>query len=152
MDKIDEKILEELQKNAKISMKELAEIVHLSSPAVIERVRKLEDNHTIEGYHASVSLKKLDRNIMALILFESKDCKALSHFCNNHPDVMECYRVAGEISYIAKVATHSVESLERFIDEAMKYGTPSTNIVLSSHEKKVRSQYKVENLKVVEEI
>ncbi|MGG2094984.1 Lrp/AsnC family transcriptional regulator [Bacillus sp. S13(2024)] len=141
MDKIDERIVSELQKNAKISMKDLAEIVHLSSPAVIERVRKLEDNHTIEGYHASVSLKKLDRNIMALILFKTKECKALMNFCHNHPDVLECYRVAGEISYIAKVATHSVESLEMFIDEAMKYGNPSTNIVLSSHVKKVRSKY-----------
>ncbi|UNK20739.1 Lrp/AsnC family transcriptional regulator [Paenibacillus sp. N3/727] len=141
MDNIDQTILSELQKNSKISMKDLAEIVHLSSPAVIERVRKLEDNHTIEGYHASVSLQKLDRNIMALILFESKDCKALASFCHNHPDVLECYRVAGEISYIAKVATHSVESLEIFIDEAMEYGSPSTNIVLSSHVKKVISSY-----------
>ncbi|OAB41101.1 Lrp/AsnC family transcriptional regulator [Paenibacillus antarcticus] len=141
MDMIDERILTELQKNAKISMKDLAEIVHLSSPAVIERVRKLEDNDTIEGYHASVSLQQLGRNIVALILFESKDCKALAHFCNHHPDVLECYRVAGEISYIAKVATHSVESLEIFIDESMKYGTPSTNIVLSSNEKKVRTTY-----------
>jgi Lrp/AsnC family leucine-responsive transcriptional regulator len=132
MDMIDERILTELQKNAKISMKDLAEIVHLSSPAVIERVRKLEDNDTIEGYHASVTLQQLGRNIVALILFESKDCKALAHFCNHHPDVLEW-----EISYIAKVATHSVESLEIFIDESMKYGTPSTNIVLSSNEKKV---------------
>ncbi|CAM4088374.1 AsnC family transcriptional regulator [Bacillus manliponensis] len=141
MDTVDQMIVNELQKNAKISMKDLAKIVHLSPPAVIERVRKLEDNGTIEGYHASIALKKLDRHIVALILFESKDCKALSNFCNNHPDVLECYRVAGEISYIAKVATHSVETLEIFIDEAMKYGTPSTNIVLSSHKKEVRTSY-----------
>ncbi|MCT4571901.1 Lrp/AsnC ligand binding domain-containing protein, partial [Bacillus thuringiensis] len=52
-------------------------------------------------------------------------------------DVLECYRVAGEISYIVKIATHSVESLEQFIDDSMQYGTPSTNIVLSSYEKKI---------------
>lgn len=51
--------------------------------------------------------------------------------------MLECYRVAGEVSYIAKLATHSVESLEQFIDDTMQYGTPSTNIVLSSHDKKV---------------
>jgi Lrp/AsnC family transcriptional regulator, leucine-responsive regulatory protein len=137
MDQIDKKIVGLLQANAKISMKDLAEAVHLSSPSVIERVRKLEDQQIIEGYHAHVSLKKINRPISAFILFKSTDCKALANFCNNHPDVLECYRVAGEISYIVKLATHSVESLEQFIDESMQYGTPSTNIVLSSHEKKI---------------
>lgn len=137
MDTIDENIVKILQANAKISMKDLAEAVHLSAPSVTERVRKLEDQQIIEGYHAHVSLKKMNRPISALILFESKDCKLLAKFCHNHPDVLECYRVAGEISYIVKLATFSVESLEQFIDDSMQYGTPSTNIVLSSFEKKV---------------
>ncbi|AVK84957.1 AsnC family transcriptional regulator [Lysinibacillus sp. B2A1] len=137
MDKIDTDILLQLQQNAKISMKELAASVHLSSPAVIERVKKLEEQGMIEGYSTKVNLKKLQRTIQAIILFKSIDCKSLSDFCNAHPDVLECYRVAGEISYIVKLATYSVETLERFIDEAMPYGTPSTNIVLSSTEKKV---------------
>lgn len=137
MDQIDKNIVMILQSNAKISMKDLAEAVHLSSPSVTERVRKLEEQQIIEGYHAHVSLKKMNRPITALILFESKDCKSLANFCHNHPDVLECYRVAGEISYIVKIATYSVESLEQFIDDSMQYGTPSTNIVLSSHEKKI---------------
>lgn len=57
MDQIDKKIVELLQSNAKISMKDLAESVHLSSPSVTERVRKLEEQQIIEGYHAHVSLK-----------------------------------------------------------------------------------------------
>lgn len=144
MDQVDKNIVRELQLNAKISMKELAEVVHLSSPAVIERVRKLEERQVIAGYHAHVDLKKIDRHISAIILFESKDCKALADFCHKHPDVLECYRVAGEISYIVKLATNSVESLEKFIDASMPYGTPSTNIVLSSHEKKVMDPFFVE--------
>lgn len=144
MDQIDKKIVRILQSNAKISMKDLAEAVHLSSPSVTERVRKLEEQQVIEGYHAHVSLKKMNRLISALILFESKDCKSLADFCHNHPDVLECYRVAGEISYIVKLATNSVESLERFIDESMQYGTPSTNIVLSSHEKKIIDPFTIE--------
>ncbi|MFP3378513.1 Lrp/AsnC family transcriptional regulator [Bacillus sp. SIMBA_069] len=137
MDQIDKKIVGLLQSNAKISMKDLAEAVHLSSPSVTERVRKLEEQQIIEGYHARVSLKKINRPISALILFKSTNCKSLSNFCYNHPDVIECYRVAGEISYIVKLATYSVESLEKFIDDSMQYGTPSTNIVLSSHEKQI---------------
>ncbi|MGE7112763.1 Lrp/AsnC family transcriptional regulator [Lysinibacillus sp. NPDC047702] len=146
MDQIDTEILLQLQRNAKISMKELAASVHLSSPAVIERVKKLEEQGMIEGYKAKVNLKKIQRTIQAIILFKSIDCKSLSDFCNAHPDVLECYRVAGEISYIVKLATYSVETLERFIDEAMPYGTPSTNIVLSSTEKTVIAPFFNENL------
>lgn len=57
MDQIDTDILLQLQRNAKISMKELAASVHLSSPAVIERVKKLEEQGMIEGYKAKVNLK-----------------------------------------------------------------------------------------------
>ncbi|RKJ40675.1 Lrp/AsnC family transcriptional regulator, partial [Butyricicoccus sp. 1XD8-22] len=129
MDTIDYEIIKHLQLNAKISMKELASYVHLSAPAVTERVKKLEEQNIIEGYYTELNLKSLNRTIVALILFKSTDCKKLSKFCNSHPDVLECYRVAGEISYIVKVATSSVETLEQFIDQAMPYGTPSTNIV-----------------------
>ncbi|QDQ02925.1 Lrp/AsnC family transcriptional regulator [Lysinibacillus fusiformis] len=145
MDQIDTEILMQLQRNAKISMKELAAKVHLSSPAVIERVKKLEEQGTIEGYNAKVNLKKMNRSIQAIILFKSIDCKSLSNFCHAHPDVLECYRVAGEISYIVKIATYSVKTLERFIDEAMPFGTPSTNIVLSSAKKAVIAPFSEEN-------
>jgi len=141
MDQIDTEILRQLQLNAKISMKELASIVHLSSPAVIERVKKLEEQGVIEGYTTKVNLKNMERSIQAIVLFKSIDCKSLSNFCNAHPDVLACYRVAGEISYIVKLATYSVETLEQFIDEAMPYGTPSTNIVLSSSEKSMILPY-----------
>lgn len=131
MDLVDLKIVELLQKNAKISMKEMAQIVHLSAPAVTERVRKMEEQNIIEGYRAQLNMKEIGRFIQAIILFESKDCKGLAKFCEQHEDVLACYRVAGEISYIAHVATPSVETLEQFIDASMPYGTPSTNIVLS---------------------
>ena len=134
MDSIDYKILEQLEQNAKTSIKEIASQVHLSPPAVAERVKKLEEQQIIVGYQANINLDKLDRPIVALILFKSADCKSLAHFCHNHPDVLECYRVAGEISYIAKIATSSVKTLEAFIDQSLPYGTPSTNIVLSAHE------------------
>ncbi|MFJ5624032.1 Lrp/AsnC family transcriptional regulator [Peribacillus loiseleuriae] len=137
MDHIDYEILKNLQQNAKMLMKDIASHVHLSAPAVAERVKKLEEQHVIEGYQTKINLNKLDRSIVALILFKSTNCKNLAQFCHTHPDVIECYRVAGEISYIAKVATNSVETLENFIDQAMPFGTPSTNIVLSAYEKKI---------------
>lgn len=134
MDTIDYKILQQLEKNAKITTKELAEHVHLSAPAVAERVKKLEDQQVIKGYRTELDHKQLDRGVMAIVLFKSSNCQKLAEFCYNHPDVLACYRVAGEISYIVKVAMSSIEKLEEFIDQAMPYGTPSTNIVLSGRE------------------
>lgn len=133
MDYIDQAILKLLEKNAKITTKEVASHVHLSAPAVAERIKKLEEQQIITGYETILDLKKLERTIVALVLFKSSDCKKLAEFCHTHPDVLECYRVAGEISYIVKVATESVETLEQFIDLAMPFGTPSTNIILSGH-------------------
>ncbi|KGR85403.1 Lrp/AsnC family transcriptional regulator [Lysinibacillus odysseyi] len=137
MDTIDYEILKQLERNAKCTTKEIASHVHLSPPAVAERIKKLEEQEIITGYYASIDFKKLDRPIVALVLFKSSDCKKLSAFCCSHPDVLECYRVAGEISYIVKIATQSVETLEQFIDQAMPYGTPSTNIVLSGQKNMV---------------
>ncbi|HDH6132236.1 Lrp/AsnC family transcriptional regulator [Mammaliicoccus sciuri] len=134
MDQIDYMILKQLQHNAKTSIKEIASQVHLSAPSVAERVKKLEEQGVIVGYQAKINLKKIECPIVALILFKSADCKSLASFCYTHPDVIECYRVAGEISYIAKIATSSVETLEAFIDQALPFGIPSTNIVLSAHE------------------
>ncbi|MFP3845677.1 Lrp/AsnC family transcriptional regulator [Priestia filamentosa] len=134
MDLIDKTILHELQLNAKISMKELAQKIYLSPPSTIERVRKLEEKGIIKGYKAIIDAEKLNKNITAFVLFETTKCKDLVEFCSQHPDVIEYYRVAGQISYIARVCTESVHTLEEFIDQAMMYGTPSTNIVLSSNE------------------
>ena len=145
MDSVDRQIVDSLQKNGKISMKELAEQVHMSPPSVIERVRKLEERGMLTGYHASVSYKALNRPIQALILFKTTDCRALAIFCQQHPDVLECHRVAGEISYIVKLATHSVETLELFIDETMAFGAPSTNIILSSYESESIDYYQEES-------
>ena len=140
MDSIDYQILQQLEKNAKITTKELAQHVHLSAPAVAERIKKLEEQYVIKGYSTELDLKQLDRSIVAIVLFKSSNCKKLAEFCYSHPDVLSCYRVAGEISYIVKVATVSIEKLEEFIDAAMPYGTPSTNIVLSVRENSILSK------------
>lgn len=136
MDAIDLKLLALLQENAKMSVKELAKAVFLSAPATAERIKKLEEQEIIEGYGTRLNLKKIGRDIQAIVLFETMDCKALAAFCEAHPDVLTCYRVAGAISYIAHVATPSVETLEQFIDASMAYAKPSTNIVLSCSSKK----------------
>ncbi|MFD0048005.1 Lrp/AsnC family transcriptional regulator [Actinomycetes bacterium NPDC127524] len=132
MDHLDQKIIYQLQEDARISMTELGHRINLSVPAVKERVKKLEDKGVITGYRAVINPEKIQKYVTAFILFDSKRCKAFREFCSGHPEVIECHRLAGQYSYLVKVVTESVHTLEDFIDEAMEYGQPSTLINLSS--------------------
>ncbi|WP_404448194.1 Lrp/AsnC family transcriptional regulator [Sutcliffiella horikoshii] len=132
MDEIDQSILRHLQENARMSMTELGKRVGLSTPATNERVKKLEDKEVIKGYRAIVDPEKLDKNVTAFILFDTKQGKKFRDFCKVHPVVVECHRLAGQYSYLVKVVGQSVKELEEFIDATLPFGEPSTLIKLSS--------------------
>jgi Lrp/AsnC family transcriptional regulator, leucine-responsive regulatory protein len=132
MDEIDQNILFQLQENGRISMTELGKRVGLSTPATNERVKKLEDKEVIKGYKAIIDPEKLNKNVTAFILFDTKQGKKFRDFCKEHPIVVECHRLAGQFSYLVKVVTESVKILEEFIDATLPFGEPSTLIKLSS--------------------
>lgn len=135
MDEIDYQILHHLAKDARISIKKLSELVSLSAPSVKERITKMEKQGIIRGYTTDINLKKLGRSIKAYILFETTNCKAFREFCQQESVVLECHRLAGKYSYLVHIMTKDMETLEEFIDKSMKYGSSSTHIVFSSHEK-----------------
>lgn len=132
MDELDRDILKNLLFNSRISMTELGRTIGLSAPSVTERIKKLEEKEVIKGYTAVIDYKKLNKSITAFVLFDTDKCKEFVEFCSTYPDVMECHRLAGQYSYLVKVITEDVLSLEKFIDLTMKYGKSSTLIVLSS--------------------
>ncbi|WP_085994179.1 Lrp/AsnC family transcriptional regulator [Oceanobacillus senegalensis] len=132
MDEIDQSILIQLQENARISMTELGKKIGLSTPATNERVKKLKDKGVIKGYRAIIDPKKLDKDVTAFILIDTKQGKKFREFCKEHPVVVECHRLAGQYSYLVKVVTESVNILEEFIDATLPFGEPSTLIKLSS--------------------
>ncbi|MBS8266588.1 Lrp/AsnC family transcriptional regulator [Mesobacillus boroniphilus] len=132
MDQVDFNIIHYLQEDGRMSMTELGKRVGLSIPAVKERVKRLEENGTIIGYRAVLNPNKVNKHVLAFILFDTKRCKEFREFCIQHPMVVECHRLAGQYSYLVKVLADSVEILEDFIDASMQYGHPSTLINLSS--------------------
>ncbi|MED1900066.1 Lrp/AsnC family transcriptional regulator [Bacillus thuringiensis] len=132
MDHIDQEILHILQEDGRISMTELGKMVNLSTPAVKERVKKLEDKNIITAYRAVINPEKLNKNVTAFVLFESKKCQQFRSFCKENPMVLECHRLAGQYSYFVKIVTESMQHLEEFIDASMEFGHPSTLINLSS--------------------
>ena len=134
MDKIDRKIIELLQTNARYSLKYLAEQVYLSTPAVSARIEKLEESGIIKGYSVVVDKFKLGFNITAFVSVEviSKDKEEFYSYVNSCPNIIECSCITGKYSILLKVVYHTTMELDAFIDELQKFGNTETQIVFSS--------------------
>ena len=134
LDKIDRKIITELQKNARIPLKVLAEKVFLSSPAVSARMERLEKEGVLTGYHAEVDPLKLGYHIQAFIDVEVEPVQKAEFYpyIQAIPNVLECNCVTGQFSMLLKVAFESTIELDAFIGGLQKFGRTSTQIVFST--------------------
>jgi len=136
LDRISWKIIEELQHNARISWAELGRRVGLTTPAVAERVHRLEKMGVIRGFHADISLERLGMPILIFVRLSMAGSELLVRTFQQQvktwDEVIECHRVTGSDSFIVKANVVSMEHLEKFIDRLGHYGTTSTATVLSS--------------------
>ncbi len=134
IDEIDWKILEELQKDARTSYAELSRRIGLTTPAIIERIRKLEDAHIITGYRAEIDTAKVGLPITAFVRMSISgvDYSHIVEVAKESREVLECHRGTGGDSFILKVAVESIEHLQVIIDKLTPYGITTTSIVLSS--------------------
>lgn len=134
IDEIDKKILTELQQDARTSYAELGRRVGLTTPAVIERVRKLEDAGIVTGYRVEIDPAKIGLPITAFIRMSitGVDYSHIIEVAEQSKEVLECHRGTGGDSFIMKVAVSSVEHLQELIDRLTPYGITTTTIVLSS--------------------
>jgi len=134
MDHIDEQLLMMLQENARTPLKQLAEKVYLSSPAVAARIEKLEKDNTIKGYHAEVNWLKLGYHITAFINLEVEPIQKPKFypFIKSCPNVVECNCVTGQYTMLIKVCFKSTMELDAFIGKIQRFGRTSTQIVFST--------------------
>jgi Lrp/AsnC family transcriptional regulator, leucine-responsive regulatory protein len=136
LDRIAWKIVEELQRDARLSWAELGRRVGLTTPAVAERVHRLEKLGVIRGFHADISLERLGLPILIFVRLSMSGPEALVRTFQQQvktwDEVLECHRVTGSDSFIVKARVVSVEHLEAFLDKLGHYGTTSTSTVLSS--------------------
>lgn len=134
VDSTDMKIVKILQLDGRISMKDLGIRVGLTSPAVSERVKRLEENGVINGYKAIVSPDKMGKHIKAFIsiAIKAQNYKRFLDFAPNSPNIIECHHVTGEDCMIMKVMVENMESLEKVIDDLKRFGNTQTNLILSS--------------------
>jgi len=123
-------ILEELQKNARVSFAELGRLVKMSRPAVTERVKRLEDAGVIAGYGVKIDLGKVGLPITAYMRLRGACKKAMPMF-ENIPEIISCDRVTGDDDFIAKVAVSSIVHLEEVINRLESLCDMTTLIVLN---------------------
>lgn len=134
LDEIGWKILAELQQNARISFTELGRIVGLSTPAVTERIHKMEEAGIIVGYRAQIDPAKVGLPILAFVNVKvgGENLARFMEVAATHPEVLECHRVTGAESFLLKVAVADVSHLERLLDALMPYVATTTSMVLST--------------------
>ena len=135
VDSLDEQILAALQQNGRLTMKSLAEHVGLSSPAMIERVRRLEERGVISGYRAVIAPSALGRPVTALIAatVDRRDHEPFTQRLAAEPAVAEVHRTTGDTTHLVKVNVPDMATLEKIVDDLSETGAScSTTIVLSS--------------------
>jgi Lrp/AsnC family leucine-responsive transcriptional regulator len=134
IDEIARKLLDQLQKDARISFAELGRRVGLSPSATAERLRNLEEAGIIRGYRADIDPASLGLNITALIRMtcDGEQYRRFVTFLNTCEEVRECYHVTGSDALMIKVLIGSIEELEQLVMTFLRYGVPTTSIVLST--------------------
>lgn len=133
IDDIDLSIMDELSKDSRLSMRELAKKVNLSAPSVAERVRKLESDGIIEGYTLKINHKKIGLTLECIIEITVKnaDYNKMKEFIQNRPRVTFCYRVAGRACFFVKLNVYELKEIEDFINDVSKFTTTTTHIIFS---------------------
>ena len=134
MDKLDRKILSLLAQNARMPMKEIAEQVSLTSPAVSSRIHRLEKEGVIGGYTVLLKNPESQQAVHALISVSvaPADREEFLAAVNGERQVTQCFHVTGSHSYIVKVACDTMQSLEHLITRCQRSGPTSTQIILST--------------------
>jgi Lrp/AsnC family transcriptional regulator, leucine-responsive regulatory protein len=132
LDAHDTRILAEVQADGRISIAELSRRVHLSQPAVSERLRKLESNGVITGYRATVNLAALGYGIRALVRVGRTDYSRMTEVLAQLPEVVNAWNVTGEDSWMFEIAVADVAHLDAVISCVCELAETSTSIILKT--------------------
>ena len=119
MDAIDKKLLDLLQNNAEMTVQELSKEVHLSTTPCWKRINQLKKLGYINKTVALIDRKRIGLNVTAIVFVtvNTHDQEKISIFAENikdFPEVLECYRMSGEIDYLLKVIVSDIDSYDRF--------------------------------------
>jgi Lrp/AsnC family transcriptional regulator, leucine-responsive regulatory protein len=131
LDPTDRQIIAELAQDGRISFAELGRRVSLSSPAVTERVRRLEQIGVITGYRAEVDPRALGYALTAIVRVKPavRQLAKIAELAAEIPQIEECLRITGEDCFYMKLHLGSIEELPSVLDRFLLYGETTTSIV-----------------------
>jgi Lrp/AsnC family leucine-responsive transcriptional regulator len=134
LDDIDRNLLRELGGNARLSLAELGRRINLSSPAVAERLQRLERTGVVIGYHATLDPKALGYPIAAYVRIRptTRHLQKIPALAREVPEVVECHRVTGEDCFVLKLHLRAMDDLEDILDRFLVLGQTTTSIIHSS--------------------
>lgn len=136
LDTTDWAILEELQADARLSYAEIGRRVGLSSPAVQERVRRMEDADIIKGYHANINPAKVGFPIIAhtrLKQVNGKDRAKVINIIQRMPEITESIDITGEEGFVLTIIATSHEHLDYVLRQFVPYGQTVTGILMKTY-------------------
>ena len=133
LDHTDWRILEELSKNSRITMKELGEKVHLTGQAAASRLAKLEDQGVIEGYTIKVNQEKLGYSIHAFItvITQNMNHQPYLTFVKTQQEIIHNYKISGDGCYILECKFQSNERLDQLLTDLNKHANYKLSIVIN---------------------
>jgi Lrp/AsnC family transcriptional regulator, leucine-responsive regulatory protein len=131
LDVLDHKIIAELATDGRVSFAELGRRTNLSSPAVTERVKRLEQAGVITGYRAEVDPRALGYQLTAIVRVKPavRQLAKIAELAVEIPQVEECLRITGEDCFYIKLHLGSIEELPSVLDQFLLYGETTTSIV-----------------------
>ena len=134
LDLTDRKIIGELISDGRVSFAELGRRVSLSSPAVAERVQRLERAGVITGYRAEIDPRALGYQLTAIIRIKPapRQLERIPELAAKIPEISECHRITGEDCFYIKLYLRSIEALPGVLDQFLLYGQTTTSIVNES--------------------
>ena len=134
LDAVNRKVLAELARNPRLPMTELGRRVGMSSPAVAERVRRLEEAGVIRGYRLEVDPAALDLPLGAWVRVRPapRQLPKIAELAERLPEVVACDRISGEDCFLIKLHVRSMAHLEELLDRFLAFGQTSSSFVVAS--------------------
>ncbi len=130
LDYVDRRILRDLQADGRMTNVELAKRIGISAPPCLRRVRALEENKIIRGYHADINHEALGYSVMVfafvgLLSQAETDLKEFESLVASWPEVRECHMLVGETDFLLKIVAHDWDSFQQFLTSKL---TPAPNV------------------------
>jgi Lrp/AsnC family leucine-responsive transcriptional regulator len=134
MDLTGRKILGILQKQARMPFSQIGLEVGLTGPAVAERVKRMEEDEIIHGYHAKIDANAAGLPIHAFLRLQTpaEKYKRVLAILEDLPQVLECHHITGDDAFLIRIAAETLADLEKVIGSVSPYGTTSTAMILST--------------------